>query len=308
MHRSLRFGLVAAVAAIVAGGTLFVLLRRMPVSAPQKTQTPAAGVKTNASEESVVASVNASPITLAELDNEVDVYNALSGREGPDGKITTRQDKINYLKNDLIRRKLLYQYALQRGLDKKPEVQRALDKTRQDLLAMALLKEEAASIAVTPAEVEAYYTQYQNQLREPEQRRVREIVVATDGEAKDILIDILEGKDFAQLASQRSIAASRVSAGDLGYVLRGEKFPRFDEVVFAEGFTPGSTSNIFSGPGGFYIVKLEAIRSGRQKSLKDAWEDIRMSLEFVKQQQRVEQLLGNLLRDMKIEIYEGSVK
>lgn len=256
----------------------------------------------------VIAKVNNTPITLEELNEEIDAYNAIVPPDKPEAKITTRDQKINYLKNELVRRSLLYQGALTRGLDRKEEVLKTLDKTKQELLVMELVRQEAEKIDVSSKEIEDYYNTYKEQLKEPEERQVREIVVNTEQEAKDILIQLLQGADFATLARERSKSASAKDGGDLGFITPGKRFSQFDAVAFSNTLDAGKISSIFKGPEGYYILKLEGKRGGKQKSLSELWDDIKKGLTFLKQQQKIEDLITKLSRDAKIEVYEGEIK
>ncbi len=256
----------------------------------------------------VIARVNNIPITLEELDQEIAAYNAVVPADKPEAKITTREQKIDYLKNEMIRRALLYQEALDRGLDRNAEVKKALEKTKTDLLVMELVREEATKVDVSAKEIEDYYNTYKEQLKEPEERDIREIVVSTEAEARDILIQLLQGADFATLAKERSKSASAKDGGDLGFIQKGKKFPQFDAVAFSDTLEVGKISSIFQGPDGYYILKLEAKRGGKLKSLSEMWEDIKRGLTFLKQQQRIEDLIGKLSREAKIEVYEGEIK
>lgn len=269
----------------------------------QKAQAPVA-VK-----GAVVARVNNMPISLEDLNQEVDAFNALAREQNkPEVQINTRDKKINYLKEEMISRTLLYQAALDRGLENKEEVQRALEKYKQSLLVGELMNDEYNKIEVTPAEIEDYYNQYKEQLREPEERQLREIVVPTEAEAKDILIELLKGADFADLARQRSKAPSAANGGDIGFISRGKKFSQFDAVAFSDTLEAGQYSNIFKGPDGYYIVKLEAKKGGKQRSLSEMWDDIKRGLQFLKQQQQIKDLIGKLSQQAKIEVYEGEIK
>jgi len=122
------------------------------------------------------------------------------------------------------------------------------------------------------------------------------------------LIQLLQGGDFATLAKEKSRSASSKQGGDLGFISKGKKFAQFDEVAFSDTLDVGRISNIFKGPDGYYIIKLEAKKGGKQKSLSELWDDIKRGLTFLKQQQRIEELIGKLSRDAKIEIYEGEIK
>lgn len=269
----------------------------------KETKGPSQEVKGKA-----IAKVNNMLITLEELDQEVQVLNANVPPDKPEAKITTREQKINYLKNDLVRGMLLYQAALDKGLDKKEEVLKALEKARHDLVVVELLREEAENVDVSSAEVEDYYNTYKEQLKEPEERQIREIMVPTEQEAKDILIQLLQGADFVTLAKERSQAASAANGGDLGFIKKGARPGAFDDNAFSESLEAGKTTNIFKGAGGYYVLKLEAKRGGKQKSLSEMWEDIKRGLRFLKQQQKIEDLVGKLSREAKIEIYEGEIK
>lgn len=260
-------------------------------------------------EGTVIAKVNNTHITLEDLNEEVASYNAVMAKSRPEAKITTREQKVNYLKNEMLRRLLLYQDALAKGMDRNPDVLKALEKTRMDLLVMELVREEAQKVDVSSKEIEEYYNTYKEQLKEPEERQIREIMLPTEEEAKEILIQLLQGADFATLAKEKSKAASSKDGGDLGFISRGKKFPQFDAVAFSDELLDvGKISNIFKGPEGYYIIKLEARRGGKQKSLNELWDDIKRGLTFLKQQQKIEDLLGKLSREAKIEIYEGEIK
>lgn len=275
---------------------------------PKETPKETAAQQPPAVKGTLIARINNTPITLEDLNQEIDAYNAAVPADKPEMKITTRDQKINYLKNEVVRRTLLYQAAQARGLDRKDEVLKALEKTKQDLLVMELVRQEAEKIEVSSSEIEDYYNTYKEQLKEPEEREIREIMVPTEQEAKDILIQLLQGGDFATLAQDRSKATSAKDGGDIGYVKKGQKSAQFDAVAFSDTLDVGKISSIFKGPDGFYIIKLEGKRGGKQKPLSELWDDIKRGLTFLKQQQKIEGLIGNLSKDAKLEIYEGEVK
>ncbi len=256
----------------------------------------------------VIARVNNIPITLEELNQEVEDYNAMIPEDKPEAKITSRDKKLDYLKNEMVRRVLLYQDALDRGLLNRDSLQRELEKTKQSLMVVELAKDEAKKVDVSSAEIEEYYNTYKSELKEPEERRVREIVVPTEAEARDILIQLLQGADFTALAKERSKSPSAANGGDLGMISKGKKFSGFDAVAFSESLDAGQVSNIFKGPDGYYIVKVEEKRGGKQKSLSELWDDIKRGLLFVKQQKQIEDLISKLSQKSKIEVYEGEIK
>jgi len=145
-------------------------------------------------------------------------------------------------------------------------------------------------------------------LREPEERQIREIVVPSEQEARDILIQLLQGADFATLAKENSKSPSAKNGGDLGFIKIGEKSSQFDSVAFSDSLEVGKISSIFKTPDGYGIIKLEAKRGGKQRPLSEMWDDIKKGLTIIKQQQVIDDLIGKLSRDAKIDVYEGEIK
>lgn len=270
----------------------------------EKAEKPAASQITV--KGTLAAKVNSIPIGLDDLNQEVDAYNAMVPADKPEMRITTREKKIDYLKNEMVRRVLLYQAALDRGLDRGEDVVKALEKTKMDLLVVSLIKQEADKISVTSKEIEDYYNTYKDQLKEPEEISIREIVLATEQEAKDVLVQLLQGADFATLANARSTSKSAKNGGDLGFVSLAKIFKEMANI--ADTLETGQISSVFKGPDGYYIIKVEAKRGGKQKTLNEMWDDIKRGLTFLKQQQQIEDMIGKLSRQAKIEVYEGEIK
>jgi parvulin-like peptidyl-prolyl isomerase len=256
----------------------------------------------------VIAKVNNESITLEDMDQEINAYNATVPAGNPDAKITTQEQKVNYLKNVLIQRALLAQAAADKGLDRSDEVARALQRTRQELLLMTLFKEIADTTEVTSKEIEDAYSANKEQFRDPEQRKISEIVVSGEQEANDILIQLLQGGDFAGLARERSKSKSAKNGGDLGFIKRGEKSAQFDAVAFSDSLETGRVSQVFKTPEGYCLIKLEAKKGGQLKSLDDSRVEIKDALIRLKQQKKLEDLVGKLSGSAKIEIYEGKIK
>jgi parvulin-like peptidyl-prolyl isomerase len=161
---------------------------------------------------------------------------------------------------------------------------------------------------VSSKEIEDYYNTYKEQLKEPEERQIREIVVNSEQDAKDLYIQLLQGADFAALAKANSKASSAKDGGDLGFIKKGQKTVQFDSAAFADLLEAGKISNIFNTSEGYSIIKLEAKKGGKQKPLSEMWDDIKRGLTFLKQQQTIEELIGKLSQAAKIEVYDGEIK
>ena len=257
----------------------------------------------------LIATVGDLPITLEQLEQEIQNYNAST--DNPAAKITTREQKIAYLNEELIRRYLLYFEAKTKGLDQQPKIQEQLRIVEINILASQLAQDEISSLTVTSSEVEDFYNLYKDQFQQEEERRIREIVVDDEAAAKDALIELLKGTDFATLARERSRAASAANGGDLGFIkkgARGPNFTRFDIVVFSPSLEVGQVSNIFKDKDGYYIIKLEGKRGGQPKPLSEVWDEIKTNVLFLKQQQKLQEITGGLLKKTKVVIFEDKIK
>lgn len=281
-------------------------LKPKPIK-PAQTQPPVGAI--------IVAKVGNFYVTSDDLNKEVESFNALVTTQGiPQNKIDTRDKKISYLRNEIVRKYILYQEGLDRGLDKREVIVRALENAKISLLVTELLREEIEKISVSSKEIEDFYNQNKDLLREPEQRRIFEIVTPSEADAKQVYIELLRGQDFATLAKQYSKATSANNGGDLGFIAlepdpkKRIRFDKFYEVAFAPSLEAGSISSIFKGPDGFYIIKLESIKKPEAKSLSELWDNIKSWLLFEKQQKAIADLAGKLSGETKIEIYEGKVE
>ena len=218
----------------------------------------------------------------------------------PEFKVESVDDKKAIL-DEFMRQQLLVQEAKRRGLDKKKDLVDATREFLNGLLVREIITEETEDIDVTSKEIEDYYNIMKERFSEPTQYRIREIVVDSETQANQILIDILRGSDFADMAKMYSKNESAAKSGDLGYI-NLPIFPKFDIAVAS--LEIGKVSNVFQGPDGYYIIKLEGKKGGKQRSLSDAWDDIRAELTVIKQNQKIQNLTERLRQRANIEIHD----
>lgn len=299
---------------ILFAALLFSACDKLPFIGGQAGPAKQAAVKPPAG-ETVVAMVGNFYITGSDLNKEVDNFNSLASAQKLDkNKIDTRDKKVKYLRDELVRKYILYQEALDRGLDKKPEIVKELDAVKMNLLIAELLRKEIEKIDVSSKEIEDFYNQNKELLKEPEQRKILEIMTSSEDEAKQVYIELLRGGDFASLARQYSKAKTASAGGEVGLMayeanpanrMRPEKFY---ETAFSPSLEAGGTSSIFKTPDGFYIIKVDSIKKSEPKSLTELWDNIKSWLLFEKQQKAIVELANKLSGETKIAIYEEKVQ
>jgi peptidyl-prolyl cis-trans isomerase C len=109
---------------------------------------------------------------------------------------------------------------------------------------------------VTDAEVKARYDKEIADLPKQEEIHARHILVATEDEAKAVIKELDGGKDFAEVAKEKSTDSNKSDGGDLGYFAKGRMVPEFEEVAFAldkGAYTKTPVKTQF----GFHVIKVE---------------------------------------------------
>jgi peptidyl-prolyl cis-trans isomerase D len=131
------------------------------------------------------------------------------------------------------------------------------------------------SINVTDAQLHAAYSSNLDNFRTAERVHVRHILIDTRGKsdaekkqllakAQDILKQLNNGGDFAQLATKNSDDTSNApKGGDLGWKGRGELVPEFEKAAFA--LQPKQISGIVTTEFGYHIIQGLERESARVK-------------------------------------------
>lgn len=131
------------------------------------------------------------------------------------------------------------------------------------------------TINLTDAQLHAAYSSNLDNFRTPERVHVRHILIDTRGKsdaekkqllakAQDILKQVKNGGDFAQLAEKNSDDKSNApKGGDLGWVVRGQMVPDFEKAAFA--LQPKQISGIVTTEFGYHIIQCLERDSARVK-------------------------------------------
>lgn len=263
--------------------------------------------------DEAVAKVNNQVITKAYFDKKLQAIKSLL-KDTQQGKENLDSFEVKKgLLEQLVRTELLAQEARRIGLDKEKDTQETLQAIERDLLAQAMYTKLLRDVAVTPEEIEKFYNDNKEYLKEPVEIKVREMVAKTQAEAKDLLVKVMQGENFAAVAQQYSIADSAKKGGDLGYLSTADKelgkkeFPKFLNVAFST--EKGELSQIFKGPDeSYYIIKVEDKRGGELKTLGQLEDQIKKYLQTTKENKIVDEEIRRITAKAKIEKNEDLLK
>lgn len=139
----------------------------------------------------------------------------------------------NQLLEAYINNKIILDEAKNEGLQNKPEVKKLLKDAEDQILFQAYLSEKLQE-RMTPDQLQALYQEELKNYQPQEQVHARHILVNTEKEAKDIIVQLKAGVDFKELADKHSLDKdpNRLNGGDLGYFTKGEMIPEFANAAF----------------------------------------------------------------------------
>ncbi|MEI3011194.1 peptidylprolyl isomerase [uncultured Sutterella sp.] len=195
--------------------------------------------------------VNGETVTVAE---QKAIYDRAVQAGQPAGEGLERQ-----VKNLLIQQTVLLQEANKAKIANKPDVKRAIENSRDQILIQGLAQDWAQKNPVSEADLKKAYDQDKAAYGDTEYQ-VRHILVKTEDQAKNLISRLNKGADFGKLAQEFSEdTGNKGQGGLLGWVV-----PRSFVPAFGASFTALKPGEIAQSPirtqFGFHVVKLEAKR------------------------------------------------
>ena len=221
------------------------------------------------------------------------------------------QDGIEEIKKRFTTEEEYNQELIKQGLSE----EKFKEQVKEQLMVIKLIDEEVKAKVVPPtdSELEDFYKQHESEMVEPEQVRVRHILLKVSENTnkeealkkiKEILKEAKKGKtSFAELAKKYSEDASAAKGGDVGFFIRGQMVRKFEEAAFA--LNVGEISDVVETEYGYHIIQCVEKRAAEKKSLEEIRDYLRNFISQKKMEERYEKWL-RILRDKasitKIEI------
>ncbi len=198
--------------------------------------------------DAVVAKVGDLEIHQSELDL------AISNLDPQLAQLPDDQKKVAAL-SAAIDVKLLAKDALAEKLQDTPDFKTRMAYLQDRELHNAYFKKHVVDV-VTDAEVKARYDKEVAALPKQEEVHARHILVKTEDEAKEVIKELDAGKDFAEVAKEKSTDPNKSDGGDLGYFQRGRMVKEFDDAAFSMPVGTYSKTPVKTDFG-FHVIKVE---------------------------------------------------
>ena len=234
--------------------------------------------------DKVVASINGKKVTAKELE---DFAKGLP----PNFQQFYAQDKEGFLKQYAVLMKFSA-IAEASKVDQQVPYKQRLEFMRLQTLAQALVEDYRNKIAVSDAELSAFYAKNKDgytqaklqvilvnfatgEVKPAEKKKLSE--AEAEAKAKDLVKQLKAGADFKKLVADNSDdVASKAKGGDFGTIRRSDQIPdELKTAIFA--MKQGEFSEPIKQPNGFYIFKVteytaqpfEEVKSVLSSQVKD---------------------------------------
>jgi peptidyl-prolyl cis-trans isomerase C len=223
-------------------------------TAAQTVAQPAA----SAAPDSPVAVVGSKSITFGQLREVVVEQRKRAIAEKRIDVFTP--DAVDQTLDGLVDVKLFSLDARARELDRRPEVARRLEAIVDEALAQIAIEDLIRDMPLDDEALQSYFAAHRDAFRGQPRVHARQIIVRTQADAEAAAAAIGAGADFAAVARERNIDATKERGGDLGWLSRGTLLPVFETALFA--LAPGETSGVFQTSFGFHLVHADEIDGG----------------------------------------------
>ena len=171
----------------------------------------------------------------------------------------------------MINDKVIANGAVRYGIPKDPQIKQMIKMAKNQIIAQAYLTKEIERV-LTDKDIRETYDEEVKNFKPQEEIHARHILVLTEKQAQDILIQLKAGADFGLLADQKSIDKN-APQGDLGYFTKEMMIPEFAEAVFS--MKKGQLSGPVHTAYGWHIIQVEDRRPTQPPEFKQVKEQMR---------------------------------
>lgn len=170
---------------------------------------------------------------------------------------------------------------------------------KRQLMINFILEEARKQVSISDEELLEYYNENKESFLEPEQVHARHILVETEEEANNLLLQLKEGlTDFAELAKEKSVGPSAPSGGDLGFFAKGQMVKEFEDAAFS--LEPGEISEVVQSQFGYHIIKCEEKKEEYSPTFEEAKERISDTLKDQRETEALSALTSKLREEAVI--------
>ncbi len=196
----------------------------------------------------------------------------------------------------LAQEKLIEEAAKKANIAQDPAVKALIAERKTEIYSAELVRKNAAAHPLTDADLKKTYEEVKKQY-DPNEIKVRHILVKTEQEAKDIIKSLNAGGDFAAIAKEKSLdQGTAAQGGEIPFTnIRRIAIPGFAETAMA--LNKGSLLPVpFHSALGYHVIQLQDKREVPLPS----FDALKPQIQNLAAQRQAQQYMADLMRNAKI--------
>ena len=252
----------------------------------------------------VVAEIGNRKITLREVDEALDALPPWMKEQ-----FKGSEKKLEFMKK-YVADELFYRKAKKLEYNKDGELRKKTADFMKQLMINKILEDEIKDkITVAEDDLKNYFKANQDRYKERAQARIRLIKAGMEEIAQNILKELKQGKDFAELAREISLEEESAKRGGEwgGWVTEGKDdlgIGNTDEVsksIFST--SPGNISPTVKAGNYYYIFKVEELKAERMRDYAEVREWVNNDYMSHKMKIAYQDLLKQVLTSSEVKLY-----
>lgn len=213
-----------------------------------------------------------------------------------DRGVKDQKQQLEAARSILAQEKLIEEAAKKANIAQDPAVKALIAERKTEIYSAELVRKNAAAHPLTDADLKKTYEEVKKQY-DPNEIKVRHILVKTEQEAKDIIKSLSAGGDFAAIAKEKSLdQGTAAQGGEIPFTnIRRIAIPGFAETAMA--LNKGSLLPVpFHSALGYHVIQLQDKREVPLPS----FDALKPQIQNLAAQRQAQQYMADLMRNAKI--------
>ena len=213
-----------------------------------------------------------------------------------DRGVKDQKQQLEAARSILAQEKLIEEAAKKANIAQDPAVKALIAERKTEIYSAELVRKNAAAHPLTDADLKKTYEEVKKQY-DPNEIKVRHILVKTEQEAKDIIKSLNAGGDFAAIAKEKSLdQGTAAQGGEIPFTnIRRIAIPGFAETAMA--LNKGSLLPVpFHSALGYHVIQLQDKREVPLPS----FDALKPQIQNLAAQRQAQQYMAELMRNAKI--------
>lgn len=213
-----------------------------------------------------------------------------------DRGVKDQKQQLEAARSILAQEKLIEEAAKKANIAQDPAVKALIAERKTEIYSAELVRKNAAAHPLTDADLKKTYEEVKKQY-DPNEIKVRHILVKTEQEAKDIIKSLNADGDFAAIAKEKSLdQGTAAQGGEIPFTnIRRIAIPGFAETAMA--LNKGSLLPVpFHSALGYHVIQLQDKREVPLPS----FDALKPQIQNLAAQRQAQQYMADLMRNAKI--------